>query len=382
MKLLTYSKQKIFSDDIASVKKALKSNFLTTGPTTVIFEKKIKNYLNSKYVLSCSSGTSALFMAFSAINIKKNDIVICPINNFVATTNLLSLFDANIIFVDINEKTGALDINQVEKILKRKKIKKVKAVVNMHIGGIPNDVEKFYKLKKKYKFFLIEDSCHAFGSTYYLNNKNYKIGSCNHADISTFSFHPLKTITTCEGGCLTTNNKKIFQKSKLFRSHGISRNNKKHYSYDVKQIGLNLRLSDLNSALGITQLKKVNFIIKRRNEIAGYYNKKFLNHKKFRIIKISNKNDKSCFHLYRIQINLKKFNINKLINHLKIKNIISQKHYIPLYEFSYYKKKYRLKSKNFPCSNEYFKKTLSIPIHLDCKKKDLDKVYTIINEKI
>ena len=345
-------------------------------------KKKIKNYLNSKYVLSCSSGTSALFMAFSAINIKKNDIVICPINNFVATTNLLSLFDANIIFVDINEKTGALDINQVEKILKRKKIKKVKAVVNMHIGGIPNDVEKFYKLKKKYKFFLIEDSCHAFGSTYYLNNKNYKIGSCNHADISTFSFHPLKTITTCEGGCLTTNNKKIFQKSKLFRSHGISRNNKKHYSYDVKQIGLNLRLSDLNSALGITQLKKVNFIIKRRNEIAGYYNKKFLNHKKFKIIKISNKNDKSCFHLYRIQINLKKFNINKLINHLKIKNIISQKHYIPLYEFSYYKKKYRLKSKNFPCSNEYFKKTLSIPIHLDCKKKDLDKVYTIINEKI
>ena len=168
----------------------------------------------------------------------------------------------------------------------------------------------------------------------------------------------------------------------MFRSHGISRNNNKHYSYDVKQIGLNLRLSDLNSALGITQLKKVNFIIKKRNEIAEYYNKKFFNHKKFKIIKISNKNDKSCFHLYRIQINLKKFNINKLINHLKIKRIISQKHYIPLYEFSYYKKKYGLKSKNFPCSSEYFKKTLSIPIHLDCKKKDLNKVYSIINEKI
>ena len=115
MNQLTYSKQKIFSDDINSVKKALRSNFLTTGPTTVIFEKKIKNYLKSKYVLSCSSGTSALFMAFSAINIKKNDIVICPINNFVATTNLLSLFDANIIFADINEKTGASTLIKLKK---------------------------------------------------------------------------------------------------------------------------------------------------------------------------------------------------------------------------------------------------------------------------
>ena len=130
---------------------------------------------------------------------------------FCSNNKFTCLFDANIIFADINEKTGALDVNQVERILKRKKIKKVKAVVNMHIGGIPNDVEKFYKLKKKYKFFLIEDSCHAFGSTYYLNNKNYKIGSCSHADISTFSFHPLKTITTCEGGCLTTNNQKFFK---------------------------------------------------------------------------------------------------------------------------------------------------------------------------
>ena len=116
MKQITYSKQKIFKDDFASVKKALKSNFLTTGPTVEIFEKKIKNYLNSKYVLSCSSGTSALFMAFNAIDLKKNDVVVCPIINFVATTNLLSLFNANIIFVDINEKTGALDITKVEKI--------------------------------------------------------------------------------------------------------------------------------------------------------------------------------------------------------------------------------------------------------------------------
>ena len=382
MKQITYSKQKIFKDDFESVKKALKSNFLTTGPTVEIFEKKIKNYLNSKYVLSCSSGTSALFMAFNAIDLKKNDVVVCPIINFVATTNLLSLFNANIIFVDINEKTGALDITKVEKILKKKRIKKVKAIVNMHIGGIPNDIEKFYKLKKKYNFLLIEDSCHAFGSTYNINNKTYKIGSCNHADISTFSFHPLKTITTCEGGVLTTNIKKFYEKSKLFRSHGINRNKDNHYSYDVKQIGLNLRLSDLNSALGITQLQKINYIIKKRNDIAKYYNKKFSKNNNFKIIGILNKNDKSCYHLYRIQIKSKKLEIDKLINHLKLNNIISQKHYIPLYEFSYYKKKYGLKSNKYPCSKEYFKKTISIPIHLDCKKKDLEKIYSVLNEKI
>ena len=382
MKQLTYSKQKIFRDDFLSIKKVLKSNFLTSGPTVEIFERNIKNYLNSKYALSCSSGTSALFMAFNAIDLKKNDVVVCPIINFVATTNLLSLFNAKIIFVDINEKTGAIDVAKVEKILKKKRIKKVKAVVNMHIGGVPNDIEKFYKLKKKYNFLLIEDSCHSFGSTYNMNKKNYKIGSCNHADISTFSFHPLKTITTCEGGALTTNNKIFYEKSKLFRSHGIIRNKNNHYSYDVNQIGLNLRLSDLNSALGISQLKKINHIIKIRNNIAKYYDKKFHNNEKFKVIKILNNKDKSCYHLYRIQVKSKSQNIDKLIKHLKSKNIISQKHYIPLYKFSYYMKNYKLKSKNYPCSEEYFKKTISIPIHLDCKKKDLDKVYLFLNEKI
>lgn len=209
--LINYGKQFTDQNDKKLVTKSFDQINLTSGKYLNLFENKIKNFLKCKYVVACSSGTSAIFLAMKSINLKKNDVVIMPIINFVASANIANLLGCKIYFADVHEKTGQMTPETLKKCIKDNKLKKIKVVLTMYMAGHPYNVLEFYKLKNKYKFTLIEDACHAFGSQYKINS-SHKIGSCKHSDISTFSFHPLKTITTGEGGCLTTNNYKIFLK--------------------------------------------------------------------------------------------------------------------------------------------------------------------------
>jgi len=384
MKFIPYGKQLIDSNDKKLVLSSLSSELITTGPIVEKFEKQIKKYLNCKYSYVCNSGTSAIHLAMLAIGLKKNDIILMPAINFIASYNMAKTMQLKIYLVDVDEITGQITPNTVLECIRKNKLKKVKALITMFHGGYPENVIKFYEIKKKYNFFIIEDACHALGAEYKNNNKFHKIGSCKHADLSTFSLHPLKTITTGEGGIVTTNNSKIADKVSLYRNHGILRNKKQYWKYDILKSGYNYRLSDINCALGISQLKKIDFFLKKRKKIYQSYFKKLNNYNEILKLPKYSRNVKPSFHLVLINICFKKLNVNKdyFIKKINQKKIIFQQHYIPIYKFSVYEEN----DFNFPGSEKYYKNSVSIPIFVNLKSKDqniiINEIKKFLNKKI
>ena len=229
MKTIPYGRQYINSQDIKFVSEALKEDLITTGNYVKKFEKNISKFLKVKFVTSCSSGTSAIHLAFMAIDLKKEDIVIMPAINFIAAYNMARLMNAKIFLADVDPLTGQMTPQTLLETIKRNKLKKIKAVLTMYLGGYPENVVEFYNIKKKFNCYLIEDACHALGAKYLFNKKYVSIGSCKHSDISTFSLHPVKTITTGEGGLVTTNDKIIYNKIIHLRSHGMYKNKNFHW---------------------------------------------------------------------------------------------------------------------------------------------------------
>lgn len=375
MSFITYGKQYIDYKDKKLVKKSLSNDLITTGPFVKKFEHKLKKYLNCKYVYTCNSGTAAIHMALLSIGLKKGDTVLMPAINFISSYNMANVMQLNVFLVDVDSVTGQITPEKIEKCIEINNIKKINALIVMYLGGYPENIKKFYDIKKKYNLYLIEDACHALGAEYKYKKKFLKVGSCVHADVSTFSLHPLKTITTGEGGIVSTNNKAIAENIKLFRSHGIVRNKNNHWQYDVTRFGFNYRLSDINCALGISQLKKINFILKKRKVIYQKYFFALKNFNQTLFIYNYSSDIKPSFHLFLINIYFDKLKSNKehfmkyLLNH----KVIAQQHYIPLYKFSVYKKK----SKYYD-TEKYFKNSISIPIHLNLSIKKQEKIIKII----
>jgi dTDP-4-amino-4,6-dideoxygalactose transaminase len=375
MKIINYGRQYIDSSDLKKVSLALKQKFITSGNYVKKFEKKIKFFLNVNYAVSCNSGTAALHLAFMSIDLKKNDIVIMPIINFIASYNMAKLLGAKIYFADVDKYTGQMTPQTILECVKKNKIKKIKAIIVMYLGGYPENILEFYKIKKNFNCYLIEDACHALGAKYLYKKKYQMVGSCKHADISTFSLHPVKTITAGEGGVITTNNKEIFKKIINLRSHFIQRKNK-YWIYDIKQLGFNYRLSDINCSLALSQLEKINKFINYRKKIYNFYQKELLKLKNFVYLPRYNENNKSSYHLFIILINFKKLKASKdnFINFLNKKKIYCQFHYIPIYKFSFYKSKI----KNFYGAEKYYNIGVSIPIYYNLKKIDQKRVINSI----
>ena len=246
----------------------------------------------------------------------------------------------------------------------------------MFHGGYPENIKKFYEIKKKYKFSIIEDACHALGSGYRYKNNFFKIGSCQHSDISTFSLHPIKTITSGEGGVVTTNNAKIANNIRLFRSHGILRKKNKHWEYDILKYGFNYRLSDINCALGLSQLKKINYFLKKRKKIYQKYLREFKNFNSNILVPKYSKNIKFSYHLFLLNVAFDKLNKNKdhFMNYLKRNGIMAQQHYIPIYKFSVYKRK----SVRLPGTEKYFNNSISLPIFANLSNINQDRIIKII----
>ena len=376
MRYIPYGRQHIDKADKKSVLNSLSNDLITTGPVVIKFEKQIQKYLKCNYGYVCSSGTAAIHLAMLSIGLKKNDIILMPAINFVASYNMASNIGLKIYLVDVDEFTGQVTPNKILECIKKNKLKKINALVVMFHGGYPENVNKFYDIKKKYNCFIIEDACHALGAKYKYKSNLFKIGSCRHADVSTFSLHPLKTITSGEGGIITTKNSKIAKNIILFRSHGILRDKKMHWRYDVIKSGFNYRLSDINCALGLSQLAKVNFFLKKRKKIYEKYLNELKNFNSNLIIPEYSKNIRPSFHLFIINILFKKLNKNKdhFMKYLMDKKIIAQQHYIPIYKFSIYKRK----NISFNGSKKYYDNSISLPIYVDLDKKKQDQIIKII----
>ena len=374
---ISYGDHSINSIDIKNINFAIKRKKLTSGPILEKLEINLKKYLKVKNALVCSSGTAALHLAMLSINLKKNDVVIMPAVNFVAAYNVCKLMGAKIFFADVDKFSGQMTPFTIQKIIKEKKLKKIKVLVSMYMGGFPENVEKIYDLKKKYKFFLIEDSCHAFGASIKHKSKTYRIGSCKFSDIATFSMHPVKTITSGEGGIITTNNNSLAKRIRLIRSHGLIRGKKEYWQYFSKYEGLNYRLSEINCALALGQLKRTNEFIRKRREIYEKYKKKLKNFSNYIFFPNYQNTQGSSFHLNIIHLNLSNIKGNKddFIRYLNKFKIFPQYHYIPLYRLKMVRK---VILSNYSGSEKYFLSALSLPIYVNLN----NKMITFVIEKI
>tara|TARA_X000000950_G_scaffold288490_1_gene405517 strand:+ start:3731 stop:4885 length:1155 start_codon:yes stop_codon:yes gene_type:complete len=370
MKKISYGGQYLDSSDIKAVTKSLRKKIITSGNSINKFEKKISKFLNCKYATVCNSGTSAIFLSLKSIKLKKKDTILMPAINFISSYNVAKILGAKVILVDVDKFTGQITPEKIEECCKKNNLKKFKALIVMYNGGYPINADKYLNIKKKYNCFIIEDACHALGASYKKKDKFFKIGSCKHSDICTFSLHPLKSITTGEGGIITTNDKILDKAIKSLRSHGIIRNHQKHWDYNVLNHSLNFRLTDFQCELGLSQLKKINKFIKRRKEISNIYQKKLQKLQKFVTFKFSYPNYKSSYHLLLINIkNCNKKLKEKLIKFMLKKNIVLQYHYIPIYKFKILNSK-----KTLVNSELYYKSAVSLPIYFKLKNSEINYI--------
>ena len=368
--MIDYNKQFIDHDDIAFVKRILNSKFLTQGRTIENFEKKLNSNFKSKYCSVMSNGTAALHIAIKSLKLKRKSKILTTPITFISTASSIIINNLIPTFADIENDYYTLDPNKVEDIVK--KDKSIRAVIGVDFAGQPCDWVALNYLKKKYKFFLINDNCHAMGSKL-SNDPGYAV---KYADLVTQSYHAIKNFTTGEGGSILTNNKKLHQTIHLLRSHNVIREKKElqekgKWFYKVNEIGFNYRLTDIQAGLGISQLKKLNKFVKKRRKIANIYNKLFLNEEKIITPKVKKSNYHS-YHLYPIKIDFKKLKIDKkkFFLNLQKKNINLQVHYIPLHYQPFIKKNFSYNKISLINSQSFYENEVSLPIFYNLSIKD------------
>jgi UDP-4-amino-4,6-dideoxy-N-acetyl-beta-L-altrosamine transaminase len=372
MNFIPYGKQTITDDDIQGVIDVLKSDFLTTGPKVKEFEERISAYCDAKYCVSVSNGTAALHLA-SLVLLEENDKVLTTPNSFLATSNSILYAKANPIFVDI-EEDGNINLNLCEEELKKDSL--IKAIYIVHFSGNPVNQNKLKYLKETYNIKILEDCAHSIGATF----EKIKAGSCTNSDISIFSFHPVKHITTGEGGAITTNSKKIYEKLLLLRGHGMSPNhNISPWHYDMVELGFNYRLTDISCTLGLSQLKKLDSFLYLRRAIAQRYDDYFL--KTSFIIPLYPFTNNSAYHLYVIRLDFTELKINKkdFVLKMREKNIGLQFHYIPINKQPYYLN-LGYGKENTPVMDKYYEEAISLPIYPTLTKDEQALVYQSIIE--
>ena len=382
--MIPFSRHNISRNDVSSVIKVLKSNYLTKGYQVPKFEKKLSQVTKSKYVIACNSATSALHLACMALGLKKNDIVWTSTNTFAASSNCALNCGCKIDFIDIDKNTWNICVVELEKKLKiaAKKKKLPKALIPVHFGGQPTEQIKIKKLSKKYNFKIIEDASHSIGAEV---NKE-PVGSCKWSDLTIFSFHPVKIITTGEGGAVSTNNAMYAKTIRELRENGITNVNKSfkykaYYPnyYEQVSAGYNYRMSDISAALGLSQLKRLKKFIYERNKIAKIY-KNYFKNTSIKFQKIL-PNIKSSYHLFVIQFNKKKLKIRykEIFSKFKKKGFVVNLHYKALHLNPLYRNM-GFKLGQFPISENYSKSAISIPIFIGLKHKDIKKIITVLKE--
>ncbi len=376
--MIPYGKQDINQDDLDSVNEALKSDFLTQGPKTPLFEKKVIAYCNADFGVAVNSATSALHIACLALGLTKGDWLWTSPNSFVASANCGLYCGAKIDFVDIDPKTYNLSTEALEKkLIEAKHQNKLpKIVIPVHFAGQSCDMLKINALGKEYGFKIIEDASHSIGGRYL----GKPIGCSNFSDITVFSFHPVKIITTAEGGLATTNSKDLADKMRLFRSHGITRDKslmigKSHgdWYYQQVDLGMNYRMTELQAALGISQMRRLDKFVAKRHILKERYDS-LLSDLPI-ILPYQDKNNYSSLHLYPIQIELNKASNNRseIFIALRESGLGVNVHYIPIHTQPYYLR-FGFSEGDFPNSETYYNRAISIPLFHSMTFEQQDEV--------
>jgi len=380
MKSIPYGRQSIDQQDIDAVVSTLQADFLTQGPKVLEFEEKFAAYVGSKYAVAVNNATSGLHISVLALGLKENDRVITTPITFAASANCIRYAGAEVWFADIDSDTYLLSIESVRQLIESKPKGFFKGIIPVDFAGLPVNLEDYRKIANEHDLWIIEDACHAPGG-YFIDSKDVKqrCGNGNYADIGVFSFHPVKHIACGEGGMVTTNSETLYKKLSLLRSHGITKENMQEnhggWFYEMQELGFNYRLTDIQSALGITQLAKNEIGVIRRNEISETYKKAFLGNVKFQDLP---KGSYNAHHLFVIEVDDRK----GLYDFLRSHNIFAQIHYIPVHTLPYYKE-IGYGSLDLSNSEKYYSKCISLPMYPTLEDEEqefvINKVLGFIN---
>ena len=385
--MISYGKQSIDQSDIDSVVEILKGNWITQGPAVKKFEDELKNYFDSNHVCAVSNGTAALHLTGLSLGWQAGDIVLTSPITFLATANCIVYAGATPDFVDIDPITYTIDPNQVEDKIKffQSKGKKVKAVIGVDYAGHPCNWKALREIADKYELQLVNDNCHALGATNF-GDKQYAV---KYADVVTQSYHPVKHITTGEGGAVLTNHSAIDKKVQRLRTHGITKDldqlekNDGPWYYEMHEMGYNYRITDFQCALGSSQLKKLDQFVQKRRKIANIYDKSFSIVDNLKI-PIAHNSVKHAYHLYPLQLDFDKLKITKseFFKKMKESGINLQVHYIPVHLQPFYQKNYGFNTGDYPLSESFYRNEVSLPIYPDLTTDDVSLVLNNIMEII
>jgi len=384
--VIPYGKQDINQTDINSVIDVLQSDFLTQGPQVPLFEQMVSNYCSADYGVAVNSATSALHIACLSLGLGKGDWLWTSPNSFVASANCGLYCDARVDFVDIDPQTYNLSSEELEKRLAqaRKDNKLPKIVIPVHFAGQSCNMKRIYSLSQEYGFKIIEDASHAIGGKYL----DKPIGGCQYSDITVFSFHPVKIITTAEGGLATTNDEKLAERMQLFRSHGVTRDAKLitnvsegDWYYQQVDLGFNYRMTELQAALGISQMQRLDDFVAKRHILQKRYD--LLLSIPLITRPFQDEDSYSALHLYPIQIDLNKVSKNReqVFDELREAGVGVNVHYIPIHTQPYYRK-FGFKDGDFPNSENYYEAALSLPLYSGMSFQEQDKVVKSVIEVV
>ena len=375
MNKIPYGRQHIDQKDIDAVVSTLLSDYLTQGPKVKEFESKFAEYVGAKFAVAVNNATSGLHLSVLALNLSKGDRVITTPITFAASANCIRYVGAEVWFADIDPNTYLLDINSVKELIESKPKGFFKGIIPVDFAGLPLNMEAYRDLADEYNLWIIEDACHAPGG-YFIDSKSEKnfCGNGRYADIGVFSFHPVKHIACGEGGMLTTNSKELYEKLVLLRTHGITKENMDenhgNWYYEMIALGFNYRLTDFQSALGITQLAKNEKGVERRNEISSNYKKAFKGKIKFQDLPIGTYN---AHHLFIIEVENRK----ELYDLLHSKGILAQIHYVPVHTMPYYKN-IGYADAGLIHAEKYYSRCISLPMYPTLTNIELDYIIKMI----
>ena len=388
---LPYGRQSIDCSDIDAVTEVLKGDYLTTGPAVLAFEKALAERLDVDFAVCVNSGTAALHLSMIAMDIKAGDYVIVPAITFLATANAARLCGADVLFCDVDPDSGLMRAEELNKVLVTHKDKNIKAVVPVHLAGQTENLTAIRALADQHQLRVIEDACHALGTEY----QGDCIGACQQSDATVFSFHPVKTIAMGEGGAITTTSEKLYRRLLLLRNHGMLRDrgamqymdratSKKGldnpWYYEMVELGLNYRESDIHCALGLSQLKKLNQFIKKRHDLVAYYDQ--LLAPLAPLIQPIKKTGcgEVAWHLYSVLIDFEQLNVERadLMQALREKKVGTQVLYIPVNEQPYYRDRYG--DLSLPGANQYYARTLSLPLYPAMSRGDVAYVVRCLSD--
>jgi len=376
---LLFHKPFISEEEINEIVDTVRSGWLSMGPKTIRFEEEFTKYIGSNRSIAVNSWTAAGHLTLEAFGIKRGEEVIVPTMTFPATAEIVCYLGAKPVIVDVSEDTLNISLEAIEKAI----TPKTRAIIPVHYGGQPCDMDEILDIAKKYNLRVMEDAAHALPATY----KGKKIGSIS--EVTCFSFYATKTLSTGEGGMICTNNEDIADRCTIMRLHGINRDAWKRYSeagswyYEVVAPGYKYNFTDLQASLGLPQLKKVDFMWECRKKIAKLYTEAFKDNELIELHTIKTDRD-SSWHLYPIRLNLEKLKINRaqFIEELKNLNVGVGVHFMPVHQHLYYKNEFNLEDKNFPVASNIFPRLISLPIYPGMSKEHVNKVINIVSDTL